>query len=100
MKKRQMNQEVGLLTSNLNSVGICIRKSKKFATEAEEKEYKRQQYKLRQESLKPYINLKKFHQHHDKIFELIKILYNKQVINSIENIDLVNKFLNELKYFS
>lgn len=72
---------------------------KKFQSPEEKKLHAQQLNKELREKQKPYLDLRKYYDNHEKFFGLINICYpEKRVLNCVENVELFNQFVLELKY--
>ena len=94
------NSQVDELATQVQQITVTKHgRPKKFQSVEEERLQRQQQNKLLRDQQKPYLQLRKLYDNHVKVFTLINICYpEKRVLNCVENIELFNKFLDDLKY--
>ena len=72
-------------------------RSKKILSQ-EELQLRKEKNKQLRDVYKAYQNIRKYSELFEKVFALISMCENKKVLNCIENIQLFNKFVEDLKY--
>ncbi len=85
------------VTSQLQTSCISKGRPKKILTE-KELQLRKEKIKYNRDLNKLFQNLRKYNELYEKVFALIFLCQSKKVINCIENIELCNKFLTDLKY--
>src|ERR1700679_1257398 len=94
------NSQVEALSSKVEQVSLGkTTKPNKYQSLEEYKAHMQLQSKLLREKQKPYLALRKLNLNHEKVYNLINMFNaSKQVLHCIENLELYQKFINDLKY--